>query len=105
MSASEAFINAIHSAVYRTAIDGVLRLLESPPGRRPRPKLVDLSSWFNGLDENGRDQVRDVVRLSVDQALFGILAGIDGSRPLGAADLALLAEPIGLVAVDVPDSL
>ena len=79
---ARSFIDSVYTAVYRTAIDGVLRHLAHPPGRRPRQDLVDLSSWFNGLDEDGQDRVREVVRLSVDQAVFGMLAGLDGSRNL-----------------------
>jgi hypothetical protein len=77
------FIDAVYTAVYRTTIEGVLRLLAQPPGRRPRQDLVDLSSWFKGLDEDGRDRIAEVVRLSVDHAVFGMLAGLDGSRHLG----------------------
>ena len=77
------FIDAVHAAVYKTAIDGVIRLLGQPPGRRPRRNLSELSSWYNGLDVPDRDRVQAVVRLAVDQAVFGMLAALDGSRTLG----------------------
>jgi hypothetical protein len=80
---AERFVDAVYVAVYRTAIHGVLENLAEPPGRRPRQDLVDLSSWFNGLDEDGRDRVREVVRYSVDGAVFGMLAALDGVRALG----------------------
>jgi len=79
----QAFIDAVYTAVYRTAIDGVLRLVAQPPGRRPPAHLAELSLWFNALDEPGRDHVHNVVRLSVDQAVFGMLSALDGSRSLG----------------------
>jgi hypothetical protein len=80
---AERFVDAVYIAVYRGAIDGVIRLLAEPPGRSPRQDLVDLSSWFNGLDEDGRDRVREVIRYSVDDAVFGMLAALDGVRALG----------------------
>jgi hypothetical protein len=77
------FIEAVYAGVYRTAIDGVIRLLVQPPGRRPRRHITDLSAWYNGLAEHDQDRVQEVVRLSVDQAVFGMLAALDGSRSLG----------------------
>jgi hypothetical protein len=93
------FVDAVHAAVYRTAVDGVIRLLRQPPGRRPRQDIADLSGWFNELSEADQDSVREVVRLSVDQAVFGMLAALDGSRSLGAdADLSLREGELNLTA-------
>lgn len=61
----------------------VIRLLAQPSGRRPRRDIADLSAWYNELDERDQDGVREVVRLAVDQAVFGMLAALDGSRSLG----------------------
>jgi hypothetical protein len=88
------FVDGVHKAVYRTTIDGIIRLLRTPPGRNPRPDLVSLSAWFNGLDDHSAEQVREVIRLSVDQSVFGILAVLDGVRAVGndGADLTLLSN-------------
>jgi hypothetical protein len=77
------FIDAVYAAVYKTAIDGVIRLLVQPPGRRPRSDIVNLSSWYNGLNDDQQNLVQDVVRLTADQAVFGMLAALDGARSLG----------------------
>jgi hypothetical protein len=82
MQASE-FVDAVYLAVYRTTIDGVTRLLAQPPGRRPRRDIAQLSAWYNNLSERDRDRVQDAVRLAVDQAVFGMLAALDGARSLG----------------------
>jgi len=71
-------IDGLRLAVYQTAIDGVMRLLTDPPGRRPRTDLAEMSAWFHSLDEYGREQVLEVVRLSVDNSLFDFLAVLDG---------------------------
>jgi hypothetical protein len=57
------FVDAVYAAVYRTAIDGVIRLLTQPPGRRPRQEISDLSAWYSELSESEQDDVRKVVRL------------------------------------------
>jgi hypothetical protein len=75
---AEEFVDGIYSAAYRSATNGVLRALASPPGRRPRPHLVELSAWFNGLSSEDREQVGSTVRLAADQAIFDILAVLDG---------------------------
>jgi hypothetical protein len=93
------FVEAVYAAVYRTAIDGVLRILAHPPGRRPRQDVADLSAWFNRLSEEDKDCVRGVVRLAVDQTVFGMLAVLDGVRSVGlATDLELRGDGVDLVA-------
>lgn len=96
---SREFVDAVYAAVYRTAIEGVLRLLKQPPGRCPRQELVDLSTWYNGLDEQDQGRVSEVVRLAVDQAVFGMLAALDGARSLGGdGDLSLRCNGVELTA-------
>ena len=80
---AEDFISAVYTAVYKTTIDGIIGILARPPGRRPRPMLSELSNWHNGLDESERNYVKEIVRLSVDHAVFGMLAALDGARTLG----------------------
>lgn len=80
---TDEFIEAVYLAVYKTTIDGALRLLATPPGRRPHADLVDLSAWYNSLDERGREKVAGIVRLTADHAVFGMLSSIDGARSLG----------------------
>ena len=93
------FVDAVYAAVYRTAINGVVRLLVQPPGRRPRQDIADLSAWYNELSERDRDGVQEVVRLAVDQAVFGMLAALDGSRSLGTdAELSLRVGDVDLTA-------
>jgi hypothetical protein len=80
---ADEFIDAIYLAVYQTTIDGVERLLTTPPGRKPRADLVRLSAWFNGMGDRDRSEVMEVVRLTSDQAVYGMLSSTDGARSLG----------------------
>ena len=78
----EEFVDAVHHVVYEAAIEGVLSVLLKPPGRRPRPELIELSAWVNELSVKDRKYLEDVVRLSIDHAVFGMMAVLDGVRTI-----------------------
>lgn len=60
------FVGAIKRYVRDEAIVNNLKLFSAPPGRAPRTELVQLSKWYNALDEYGKEMVRQVVKESVD---------------------------------------
>lgn len=72
------FVRAIEEVVFRGAVRGVLKLLRKPPGRRPNPELVELSTWFNKLAEADREYVAKAVCLGADHATYGFLGVLDG---------------------------
>lgn len=75
---SEQFIERIRTAVYESTADDIVSILRNPPGRKPSTNLVALSAWFNQLSPEDEEQVRRVIQLSVRDAVFGMLAVIDG---------------------------
>jgi hypothetical protein len=79
MLTTDQLIDGLKLAVHRTAIDSVVDVVNSPPGRRPRAELVELSEWYKSLDDYGREQVNEVVRLTADFAVLCMLAVLDGS--------------------------
>jgi hypothetical protein len=91
---TDELIDGLRLAVYQTAIDSVMSLLTNPPGRRPRADLIEMSAWFHSLDEYGRERVREIVRLSVDNSLFDTLAVLDGVMAISndGAKLSLSSE-------------
>jgi hypothetical protein len=59
------FVEAINTEVYESATKAVMSLLsDGPPGRRPRARLVELSTWFAELAEPDRARLEGVVRLA-----------------------------------------
>jgi hypothetical protein len=90
MLSTDEFIDNLILAVYRTAIDGTTRLIDNPPGRSPRSDLAELSGWFHSLSPESRERLREVVRLSVDQAVFGFLAVLDGARAISSPPVSLM---------------
>lgn len=79
---SDQFVAALVEHVHEPAIQGVISQLESPSGRRPPAKNVQLSEWYAQLNEQDRTNLHAVVGRSVHAALFGALCAIDGVRAL-----------------------
>ena len=74
------FVNAIRISVVDNSIKSVLTNLASPPGRTSAKQLVDLSQWYNSLNESDRGIILKLVEASVETAVFGFLAVLDGVR-------------------------
>ena len=75
---TESFIAAIKDVVRDSAITGVQETLQNPAGRSPDIVLVKLSTWYKSLSELDRKHIEEIIKLSVDSALFGFLCVIDG---------------------------
>lgn len=76
------FIFAIRKYVRTRSISSTVHIISEPPGRAPKPDLVELSQWYNALDEHGKTMVRQLIELSVDMSLFSILNVLDGITPI-----------------------
>jgi len=76
------FIKGIIASVYNASIEDSVSLMERPPGRKPTPSLVSLSSWFNGLSNSDRENTTAALRLVAEQSVFSFLAVLDGVRPI-----------------------
>ena len=79
MSADE-LVAGLRDSVFTPAVEGVLRLIDNPPGRAPHAGLVSASGWYRGLDDDGRAQCRFLVEEAARQAVFGVLAVVDQVR-------------------------
>ena len=78
----ERFISIIKKVVRESAIEGTIENLEDPPGRRVLETEQLRSEWFNALTSDNRNKVESIVRDAVDEAVFGFLSVIDGSRAI-----------------------
>jgi hypothetical protein len=95
MNADE-FVDAIFFNVYASASEGVIRVIDSPPGRSPRADLVQLSKWYHSLDLDSLVQVRRLIRFAADSATFGMLAVMDGVRPISNEPITIALTVDGL---------
>jgi predicted house-cleaning noncanonical NTP pyrophosphatase (MazG superfamily) len=74
----EQFVYFVKMHIRDKASAGLIQKLENPPGRKPRAKLVAQSKWFNNLDSKDKEMVSQIIQESIDEALFGLLAVLDG---------------------------
>jgi hypothetical protein len=54
------------------------RLSDGPPGRKPPPDAVARHMWFRNLSTEDQTRVTEIIRESVDAAIFGVLVVLDG---------------------------
>jgi hypothetical protein len=76
------FIESLKLVLRAGTIKDVSKTIENPPGKRPNENLINLSRWFNSLNEEEKNLLRRVIELSVDSSIFGFLSILDGVRTI-----------------------
>lgn len=76
------FITLIKTAVSDAAIEDTVSILVSPPGKKPAPRLVEISSFYNQQSAEGKACIEKIITESVEQAVFGFLCVLDGVRSI-----------------------
>ncbi|MBR0712094.1 hypothetical protein [Bradyrhizobium liaoningense] len=79
---SEKFVEAIKHHVRDAAIADTIANLKAPPGRRVPLQERIRSEWYNTLQTEEAKHVNDVIAIAVHEALFGLLAALDGARTI-----------------------
>ncbi|MCH7402249.1 hypothetical protein ACFOUP_18410 [Belliella kenyensis] len=79
---SEEFIKKIKTTVSKGAISDVLDILESPAGRNPEKELLEISKWYNNLNQKDKFFIERVIEMSVDTSVFGFLYVLDEVRAI-----------------------
>tara|TARA_B100000965_G_scaffold402798_1_gene429540 strand:- start:755 stop:1141 length:387 start_codon:yes stop_codon:yes gene_type:complete len=78
----EYFVKALGKHCRDAGVEGCLEDFESPPGRKPDPRLVHMSEWFKSLSPSDRDMVAKAMQEAADATLHGVLCVLDGVRPI-----------------------
>lgn len=77
-TAAEIFIEHLIRRAYEGAIEDTISMLSNgPPGRKPSSGRVQLSEWYNSLDETSQKNIHEIVRDAADAAVFGCLVLLD----------------------------
>lgn len=76
------FIESLKLVLRAGTIMDVSKTIENPPGKKPNENLINLSKWFNSLNEEEKNLLRRVIELSVDSSIFGFLCLLDGVRAI-----------------------
>jgi len=74
------FVAMIKTTVRNPAIEDTVRVLQVPPGRRPRSDLLQCANWYRSLPREQQLMLTAIVAGAVDRALFGFLCVLDGVR-------------------------
>ena len=78
----EEFISLIKIAIESDTIDGVIKNLNTPPGRAPNTELLKNSKWYASLNEPGKERIESIISDAVTETIFGFLSVIDGVRSI-----------------------
>jgi hypothetical protein len=77
--AADQFLRFVIERARNNVIEGVQENLnDGPPGRTPSPDAVARHRWFRNLSPEDQSRVSDIIRESVDSAIFGVLVVLDG---------------------------
>lgn len=90
------FVDAIRLVVSDAAISDTIDVISSPPGRKPNKKLVEISEFYNQQGTVEKKHIEEIIRKSVEEAVFGFFCVLDGVRaievPENKGALSLLYE-------------
>ena len=75
---NEEFVKKIKLYVRDSAIDDSISLLEKPVGRRPSLKDRQKSEWYNTLNNEEKEIIKNVIIEAVNLSLFGFFSVLDG---------------------------
>jgi hypothetical protein len=77
--AADLFLRFVIGRARNNVIEGIQEdLFDGPPGRKPSPEAVARHMWFRNLTTEDQSHVSEIIRESVDAAIFGVLVVLDG---------------------------
>jgi len=75
---NKGFVEAIE-LIASSALNGLLKAIENPPGRSPSPNLVQISDFFRTLNEKDRQTFAIALELASRQSINNLFLVLDGS--------------------------
>jgi len=79
------FIKAIQT-IEKTAARGFEKLIHNPPGRKPNADLLEISKFYNSLDDNSKIKCMMMANLVSKQTINNLLSIIDGNLSIEDTD-------------------
>lgn len=77
--AADRFLRSVINRARNGVIEDMKEDLNvGPPGRKPSPDAVARHNWFKSLSSEDQSRVGEIIRESVDAAIFGVLVILDG---------------------------
>jgi hypothetical protein len=78
----EEFVEIVKLQTSDSAVSGTIKTLTRPPGRKPSPRLVLLSTWYNQLSAKDQAMLAEALKESAEAAMFGLFCILDGVRSI-----------------------
>jgi hypothetical protein len=75
---SQEFVKAVKLQTSDAAVNGTVKMLEKPAGRKPAERLVFLSNWYNKLNPDNQQMLKEVLREAAEMAVFEFFCVLDG---------------------------
>lgn len=100
------FIEITKSEVKEVSVSGIIQVLTKPSGRNPAKNLVELSDFYNRMNNDERQKIHEIISLAIDNSIFGFLCVIDGVRaiedtaPFGKLKLSYVNNDVEIVLND-----
>lgn len=91
---ADTFVQLIKLDVRDAAISDVVSKLKKPPGRQVPADKKDRSDWFNSLTPLDEARVVQVIESSVNEAIFGLFAVLDGTRKIAPGQFELFYRDV-----------
>ncbi|ALM52426.1 hypothetical protein [Halomonas huangheensis] len=76
------FVDAFKRAVKDGAVQDTISVLKSPPGRRPAHDILEISKFYNELEDREKEEIEKIIQYVADGAAFGALCVLDGVRAI-----------------------
>jgi hypothetical protein len=79
-------MNSIKEVIVNGSIKSVQSLLIKPPGQKPENRLIQISEWYNKLNDSEKSIVIQIIKESVEMGLFAFLCVLDGVKAIENTD-------------------
>jgi hypothetical protein len=81
----EEFVEAVKLQAMDAAVRTTVQTLLKPVEKNPAEESVSISNWYRMLNADDRIRIETVARRAAFNAVFGVLAILDGVRPVEGA--------------------
>ncbi len=76
----ETFVKKIKEVLLDQSMDELINFYQSPPGRKPREKIVEISNFFNELNQHDQSMIKKIISDTIQSTIFGFLCILDHVR-------------------------
>lgn len=72
------FVERMKDSLRIDTKEAIIRMLISPPGRKPNKKRIEMSEWYNKLSLENKKELEKLILSTIDFTAFSIFTVLDG---------------------------